>query len=267
MKIGINCGHTISGTPGSGAVGYINESKETRAVGYKLMEILKNQGHTVIDCTDDNSPSASANLKKICALANAQSLDMFLSIHFNAGGGMGTEVFTYGSGDVAYAGKIKSALYKLGFKDRGIKDGSHLYVIKNTTAPAALVEVCFVDTKTDAELYARLGADTVAEAMAKAITGAKIEPKDDVQQETSYEGLKQEIKDLTETVKILATELQELKHPMIYNYIDDNMPEWARASVQKAMDKGIIKGEGNGLNLTYSDLRSVVREDRAGLFD
>ena len=33
MRIGINCGHTISGTPGSGATGYLNESNETRAVG------------------------------------------------------------------------------------------------------------------------------------------------------------------------------------------------------------------------------------------
>ena len=42
MKIGINCGHTVSGQPGCGAVGFINESDETRKVGYKLMEYLKN---------------------------------------------------------------------------------------------------------------------------------------------------------------------------------------------------------------------------------
>lgn len=265
MRIGINCGHTISGTPGSGATGYLNESNETRAVGYKLMELLKQKGHTVIDCTDNESPSASANLKNICALANAQPLDMFLSIHFNAGGGMGTEVFTYGSGDVACAGKMKSALYKLGFKDRGIKDGSNLYVIKNTKAPAALIEVCFVDTKTDAELYARLGAEKVAEALAEAISEEKSDTKKNEANDLTE--LKAELDALTETVKILATELHDVKNPMIYNYIDENMPEWARDSVRKAVEKGIIKGEENGLNLTYSDLRSIVREDRAGLFD
>ena len=269
MRIGINCGHTVSGTPGSGAMGYLNESNETRAVGYKLMEILKNQGHTVIDCTDDKSPSASANLKKICALANAQPLDMFLSIHFNAGGGMGTEVFTYGSGDVAYAGKIKSALYSLGFRDRGIKDGSNLYVIRNTKAPAALLEVCFVDTRTDAELYARLGADRVAEAIAEAITGSKPEPetnKEDLSM-TQYEELKNEISSLTETVKLLATELKDATEKMIYNYIDDNMPEWARPTVQKLVDKGYLLGDGNGLNLTEETLRILVVNDRAGLYD
>ena len=46
-----------------------------------------------------------------------------------------------------------------------------------------------------------------------------------------YEELKNEITQLTETGKVLATELHDLKPPMIYNYIDKNMPEWARSAV------------------------------------
>lgn len=37
---------------------------------------------------------------------------------------------------------------------------------------------------------------------------------------------------------------------MVYNYIDDNMPEWARQPVQWCVDKGIIVGTGEGLGLT-----------------
>lgn len=264
MVIGINCGHTISG-PGSGALGYLEESKETRAVGYKLMEYLKKAGHTVVDCTNDVANSVSENLKEICRLANAQHLDMFISIHFNAGRGEGTEVFTYGKGDFACAKKMKSALYKLGFRDRGIKDGSHLYVIKNTKAPAALVEVCFVDTKTDAELYQSIGADKVAKALAGAITGEKLSQEELTV--TQYEELKQEIKGLKEIIKVLTTELHNLKNPMVYNYIDDNMPSWARPTIQKLVDKGVVKGDENGLGLTYEDLRHLVWNDRAGLYD
>ena len=84
---------------------------------------------------------------------------------------------------------------------------------------------------------------------------------------SQYEELKNEISQLTDTVKLLATELHNMKNPMIYNYIDDNMPEWAREAVRKAVDKGILKGEEEGLNLTYSDLRTIVREYRAGLYD
>ncbi len=267
MRIGINCGHTISGSVGSGAVGFLTESIETRAVGYSLMELLREQGHTVVDCTNNSAASVAADLKKICALANAQPLDMFLSIHFNAGGGQGCEVYTYGRGDVASAGKIKSALYSLGFRDRGLKDGSNLYVIKNTKAPAALVEVCFVDNKADAELYNRLGADTIAAAMAEAITGVSPDLNKEELSMSQYEELKNEISELTETVRLLTAEVYEATHPMIYNYIDANMPDWARPTIQKLVTNGILIGDENGLNLTEDMLRILVINDRAGLYD
>ena len=266
MRIGVNCGHTVMGQPGSGASGYLIESDETRAVGYALMDLLRQQGHTVIDCTDDYANSTGENLRNICALANTQPLDLFVSIHFNAGQGQGVECWTYGSGDAGCADKIKRNIAMLGFRDRGIKDGSHLYVIKYTTARAVLVEVCFVDTESDAKQYKKIGASNIAAAICEGITGKKITDEEGISM-SQYEELKNEISQLTETVKLLATELHNMKNPMIYNYIDDNMPEWAHEAVQKAVDKGILKGEGKGLNLTYSDLRTIVREYRAGLYD
>ena len=73
-----------------------------------------------------------------------------------------------------------------------------------------------------------------------------------------YEELKNEITQLTETVKILATELSNLNHPMIYNYIDNNMPEWAREAVSWAVENGILNGDENGLNLDDKDLRFIT---------
>ena len=73
-----------------------------------------------------------------------------------------------------------------------------------------------------------------------------------------YEELKNEITQLTETVKVLATELHDLKHPMIYNYIDNNMPEWARSAVSWAVENGILNGNENGLNLDDKDLRFIT---------
>lgn len=72
--------------------------------------------------------------------------------------------------------------------------------------------------------------------------------------------LKQEVADLRSLV-------EELGNPMIYNYIDENMPEWAHGPVQKAIDKGVLQGEGSGLNLDYQDLRHIAFMDRMGLFD
>ena len=53
----------------------------------------------------------------------------------------------------------------------------------------------------------------------------------------------------------LKGEIEKLKAPMIYNYIDDNMPEWAREGVRYCLDNGFIKGTGDGLGLDSKDLK------------
>ncbi|MEG2381894.1 MAG: N-acetylmuramoyl-L-alanine amidase, partial [Oscillospiraceae bacterium] len=56
--------------------------------------------------------------------------------------------------------------------------------------------------------------------------------------------------------------------PMIYDYVDDNMPEYARATVKKLMDTGYLKGDENGkLGLDDNLLRMLVINDRAGVYD
>lgn len=171
MKIGINCGHTLTGQPGCGAVGFIDESVETRHVGKALIKLFEKGGHMVVDCTNNYAATTTANLAEICALANKQTLDLFVSIHFNAGGGRGTEVFTYGARTFDAAVNTCKNISALGFKSRGIKDGSNLYVLKHTSARAMLVEVCFVDTD-DAQEYLTLGHEKIAKAIYEAITGS-----------------------------------------------------------------------------------------------
>lgn len=269
MRIGINCGHTISGTIGCGAVGRIDESKETRAVGYPLMEMLRRLGHTVIDCTNDRAGSVNGNLSEICRIANSQPLDMLVSIHFNSAGGRGTEVFTADAQDKACAKHILEALCCLGFKNRGIKDGSHLYVIRHTKCPSVLVETCFVDSD-DVDLYKQIGAKKVAKTICYGITGKIPEDKEDLTM-AQYEELKNRIDEtannLTNIVNDMDGKLEKLTHPMIYNYIDENMPDWARPTIQKLVDKGYLKGDGEGLNLDENLLRMLVINDRAGIYD
>ncbi len=63
--------------------------------------------------------------------------------------------------------------------------------------------------------------------------------------------------------KVLQTEEEE----MIYNYIDENMPEWARDTVKKLVNKGYLKGNENGeLGLNDTMLKLLVINDRAGLY-
>ncbi len=45
---------------------------------------------------------------------------------------------------------------------------------------------------------------------------------------------------------------------MIYNYVDKNMPSWAREAVQWLTDKGLLSGTGEGLNLNGMKLWTCV---------
>lgn len=166
---GINDGHTKSGI-GSGAVGGINESVETRRVGSIVRQLLQANGHKVIDCTIDYSSSVSQNLEMIVQQANRQELDWFVSIHFNAGGGRGVEAYTYEGRQYQDAIDVCKNISALGFTNRGVKSGTGLYVIKRTVAKSLLIEVCFVDTA-DADRYKQVGPDAIARAIVKALIG------------------------------------------------------------------------------------------------
>ncbi len=77
---------------------------------------------------------------------------------------------------------------------------------------------------------------------------------------TQYEELKAENQRLSERIA-------ELENPAIYNYVDDNLPEWARETVTKLISRGILLGDGDGLKLSEEMLRLLVISDRAGAFE
>ena len=55
--------------------------------------------------------------------------------------------------------------------------------------------------------------------------------------------------------------------PRVYHYTM-SLPDWARATVQKLLDKGLLHGAAlNDLNLSEDVLRVLVINDRAGIYD
>ena len=149
MKIVINAGHTKF-APGTGAKLLLNESTETRRIAYTLMSLLSKTSHEIVPAVFDRS---SNNLKEAVDLANKENADYFISIHLNAGKGSGVECYTWKGQQLTLATNICEEINKLGYPNRGVKDGSKLYVIKNTKCKAILVECCFVDTVKDCDLY------------------------------------------------------------------------------------------------------------------
>lgn len=171
MVINVHGGHNRI-VPG--ASGLLDEVAEDRAVSALVIAKLQQLGHTVYDCTDDSGRTQAQNLSNIVSKCNAHSADLNVSIHFNAGGGHGVEVLVYSStsSSNSYASAICDAVSGLGFRNRGVKVRNNLYVLRKTSAPALLVECCFVDSDIDSGLYS---ADSMANAIVKGITGQSAE--------------------------------------------------------------------------------------------
>lgn len=172
MKISVNAGHTARGVGYGAEYKGFRESEITRQVVKALIPKLKKRGHTVHNSTVDSAASQNAYLKKVCQLANDSGAELFISVHCNASTsklGRGVECLTWYGVKHATAAKICANVAKLGTKNRGIKDGSGLYVIKHTKAKAILVELFFLDQYNDRKMYLDHGAEELAEAIAKAI--------------------------------------------------------------------------------------------------
>lgn len=167
MKIGVNDGHTLSGA-GTGAVGVIKEGEHTRLVGKEVRRLLKEKGITVFNCTVDYAETTNESLSLVVQQANREDLDWFISIHFNAGGGKGVEVYTYEGRQYQDAIDVCNNIAALGFNNRGVKAGTGLYVIRKTIAKSMLIEVCFADTE-DANKYLKVGHKAIAKAIVDAL--------------------------------------------------------------------------------------------------
>lgn len=161
-----------------GAAGYLDEVTEDRKITAGVLALLKEQGHTVYDCTDDSGRTAGANLSNIVAKCNAHTVALDISIHLNAakkdpgdGRTKGVEVFVYDKNSKAYAAaeRVCRKISALGFTNRGVKTSTSLYVLKHTHSPAMLIEVVFVDDKDDADRYRTVGVNAVCKAIAEGI--------------------------------------------------------------------------------------------------
>ena len=160
-----------------GASGCFSETTEDRNVKNKVIALLRAEGHTVYDCTDEDGTTQSKNLANIVALQNRHAVDLDISIHFNAsnGQGHGTEVLQYSSKTQNYSKRIVDNIAALGFRNRGVKDGSKLYVLRKSKSRAILIECCFCDNAEDAKIY---NADKMASAIVSGILNKNVQISD-----------------------------------------------------------------------------------------
>lgn len=168
MKYGIDIGHNCP--PDIGANGIRQEDQLTMEVGSKVVSKLKALGHEVIGCRPSRAGSVRNSLQQRCDIANNNRVDIFVSIHFNSFNKQanGTEVFAISDTGRSIAKRVLDSIVKLGYFNRGVKNGSHLYVLNHTNMPSILIECCFSDNKPDMERY---DAEDIATAIVKGLTG------------------------------------------------------------------------------------------------
>lgn len=73
--------------------------------------------------------------------------------------------------------------------------------------------------------------------------------------------LEERVSAFEERVKVLESDREK-----IYATIED-VPEWGKPTVQKLLAKGILNGTRASLDITYTLLRLLVINDRAGVYD
>ncbi|TKA00320.1 N-acetylmuramoyl-L-alanine amidase [Bacillus thuringiensis] len=133
---------------------------------------LRALGHEVYDDTDEVGNTQAQNLNNIVRNSNSHDVDLVISFHLNAsdGNGQGVEVWYYDQKDIA--AKISAQLSKdIGWRDRGAKQRTDLAVLKGTKAPAILIELGFIDNKSDMEKW---DVTKISNSIVLALTGQTI---------------------------------------------------------------------------------------------
>lgn len=282
-KIYIDPGHNPTGND-TGAVGYgLKEQDISVQVGIILRELLLISGQTVKmsreNITDTVAQGLNASLAGRYNAANSWNADIFVSIHCNAAStkayGCETYYCTGSNQGKALAECVQPHMTAETQRyNRGVKS-ANFAVLKHTNMPAILVETAFIDNYDDNRFLASEdGKYKCAVAIYKGICDYlgieyKLESEDELMSK-EYEELKAENDRQNEIINQMGTELEELRNTaksVIYDYVDDNMPEWARPTIQKLVDKGFLKGDEDGkLGLTEDLMRMLIVNDRAGIY-
>lgn len=170
-KVFIGVGH---GGKDSGAVGNgLKEKDLNLAISLACNEVLQRHGvNTLMSRTKDENDTLNDEIKE----CNKFKPDIAIDIHNNAGGGDGVEAYYHykGGASKTLADNVLAEIVKIGQNSRGAKTrrnalGKDYYgFIRETSAPAVIVECAFIDNKKDIAII-----DTAAEQKAMGVAIAK----------------------------------------------------------------------------------------------
>lgn len=172
VRVCVDAGH---GGSDPGAVnGERYEKKAALAIAKKVGTKLTEKGYLVRFTRNSDK---ALSLAERCQTSNNFDADLFVSIHLNSAtnkSATGVETLRYpkvGTRTKNLAKNVQTELIAaLGWKDRGVKERSDLYVLKHTVASAVLVECGFLSNDAESEkLFDSKWQEKIASAIVKGV--------------------------------------------------------------------------------------------------
>lgn len=213
-----------------GSEGYIKEVVECDKIHNEITSLydLTKTKHLNVNPSDYyGEGDVNYSIKK----ANENNADFYYSIHMNASEPTsekrGVEIIVYNNKQLKQAKEVLNNLVKLGFKNRGIKTmfelKRELGELKRTKMNAMIVEVCFVDSKADVELYKSLGYKKVAKAIFEGVTGVKVQ-NETIHRNSFYNGsyIGRKAKVITDSLNVRNDRPKEGKLQPIVGCLKEN---------------------------------------------
>ncbi|MGO1529308.1 MAG: N-acetylmuramoyl-L-alanine amidase family protein, partial [Senegalia sp. (in: firmicutes)] len=139
------------------------EKDDNLYIGSRIAKEIRRHG-VIVDET--RTKDVTMTLRERSNYECKRNYDYFISFHRNAWKpetGSGVETFTYlntSQKSKNLAKKIQSNLAEIGFINRGVKK-ANFHVLRETKAPAILMEIGFIDNTEDNKLFDRKKEDII----------------------------------------------------------------------------------------------------------
>lgn len=258
MRIFIDAGHNDSNFNTGALANGMREQDITFEVALHLSQALNQAGlQTMLSRPTRNTNLGTDGNSSINArwqMSNNWGADFFISIHANAGGGTGAEAFFHDR----HAEALSQTLLERFTRDMGLRLRrnelrSELGVIRHTKAPAVLFELAFMDsplTNPDVAMLRNKRQEMAISLANGFFEYLNINPNQTPQSPQSPQA---------------PSTPEHSPSPPRFNTLDQ-IPTWARPTIQKLINNNHLQGDGQGLDLSLDMIRLLVILDRAGNF-
>lgn len=262
---------TVNGSPD----GTYMEREFTWDMYRRISALLKQRGFTVVVTRAENQ---KPSLTERANVSNRARADLFLSLHSDAAGASGWStakgltVLTSAGLETAprnvAANALLTSFQNAGVYTRRLTYAPKLTVLAQTAAPACLIEYGFHTNQEDVSRLKDSGyRHTLAQATVNGVCsyfGVKTDKPTTGDRDVTAT-MRGECEMTEEQIQVLIQKALKVQESQVWNTLAE-VPDWGKSTVEKLLKCKVISGTGEGIELSYEQLRLLVMNDRMGLY-